>query len=290
MPRSLAFYQQGYALLLLVLMLFMAGSAMLYSTMGPQANKLKHQASQKQMDILEQAKANLLLHAVSIPELYATDSNGNFYAGNRVPAPGYLPCPDTNNNGSSNTPCGQGEEIAIGRLPDSLATRHFRFIDNRSSPVFIWYVVDSRYVIQNSDFNNPPIQRFAPLNSQIPGNGRIQLDNQTDLVALIFISDQVPASGTNLSSISLDNLINPSLNRFTRQNTRAVTISQQEWLNQVSGRVRNQRTALCQLDPLIPHWFNECNNPESPSTNCPTINDGRDSNPVGSNWRALLCP
>ena len=290
MPRSSAPYQQGYALLLLVLMLFMAGSAMLYSTMGPQANKLKHQASQKQMAILEQAKANLLLHAVSIPELYATDSNGNFYPGNRVPSPGYLPCPDTNNDGSSNTPCGQGQEMVIGRLPKGLATRTFRFIDNRSSPVFIWYVVDSRYVIQNSDYNNPPIQRYAPLNRAKPGNGRIQLDNQTDLVALIFISNQTPASGTDLSSITLDNLVDPTQNRFTRQNTRAVAISHQEWRTQVQGRVQNQRAALCQLDPLLPHWFNECNNPESPSTECPVINDGRENNPVGSNWRELLCP
>lgn len=290
MPRSSADYQQGYALLLLVLMLFMAGSALLYSTMGPQANKLKHQASQKQMDLLEQAKANLLLHAVSIPELYATNSNGNFYAGNRIPSPGYLPCPDTNNDGSSNTPCGQGQDIVLGRLPAGLATRHFRFIDNRSSPVFIWYAVDSRYVIQNSDYNNPPIQRFAPLNSNIPGEGRIKLDNQTNLVALIFISDQIPAANTDLLSIGLNNLIDPSLNQFTRQNTRSVAISHQEWRNQVQGRVQNQQAALCQLDPLLPHWFNQCNNPESPSTECPVINDGRDNNPVGSNWRALLCP
>lgn len=284
MSRSSAPYQQGYALLLLVLMLFMAGSAMLYSTMGPQANKLKHQASQKQMDMLEQAKANLLLHAVSIPELYATEPVTN------VPSPGYLPCPDTNNDGRSNTPCGQGREIAIGRLPSSLANRHFRFIDNRSSPVFIWYVIDSRYVIHNSDFNNPPTQRYAPLNRAKPGNGRIQLDNQTDLVALIFISNQIPASGTDLSSITLDNLVNPTQHRFTRQNTRAVAISHQEWRTQVQGRVQNQRAALCQLDPLLPHWFNECNNPDSPSTECPAINDGRKNNPAGSNWRALLCP
>lgn len=288
MSRFPAQNQQGYALLLLVLMLFMAGSGMLYTMIGPQANKLKHQASQKQMDLLEQAKSNLLLHAMSTPEIYATDSNGNFYAGDRIPSPGYLPCPDTNNNGSSNTPCGQGEDIVIGRLPVSLATRHFRFIDNRSSPTFIWYAVDSRYVIQNSDYNNPPIQRYAPLNSNLPGEGRIQLDNQTDLVALLFISDQV-ASGSDLTSITLDNFINPALNQFTRQNTRAVTISHQEWQSQVQTRVQKQRSALCLLDPQIPHWFNECNNQEANTTQCPAINDGRLSNPVGSNWRALLC-
>ncbi|MBE0494578.1 MAG: hypothetical protein IBX48_09590 [Thiomicrospira sp.] len=289
MSRSSAPYQQGYALLLLVLMLFMAGSAMLYSTMGPQANKLKHQASQKQMTILEQVKTNLLLHAVSAPEIYATNSNGNFYTSDRVPSPGYLPCPDINNNGSTTTPCGQGEEIVIGRLPAGLATRHFRFIDNRSSPVFIWYVVDSRYVIQNPDYNNPPTKRYAPLNSNTPGNGRIQLDNQTDLVALIFISEQVPASSTDLSTTSLKNLVNPSQNRFTRQNTRAVTISHQEWRAHVQGRVQNQSSTLCQLDEELAHWFNECNNPDSPSAECPAINDGRKNNPVGSNWRALLC-
>lgn len=290
MPRPTAYFQQGYALLLLVFMLFLAGSAMLYSTMGPQADTLKHQASQKQMDMLEQAKANLLLHAVSIPELYATSSNGNFYPGNRIPSPGYLPCPDTNNDGTSNTPCGQGQQIVIGRLPAGLATRHFRFIDNRSSPTFIWYAVDSRYVIQNSDYHNPPIQRYAPLNRNMPGEGRIQLDNQTNLVALIFISDQIPTSGTDLSTVALHNLTSPSQNRFTRQNTRAVSISHQEWRTQVQSRVQNQRTTLCQLDSQLPHWFNACYNPESPSTECPDINDGRDSNPVGSNWRALLCP
>lgn len=265
------FKQNGYALLLVILVLFMGATATLYADFQPSALQLKDQYNQKQHQQLQQAKAQILLHAVSIPNLYATDTNGRFYSSDRVSAPGYLPCPDTNNNGQSNTPCGQGENFVIGQLPPGLATRHFNFYNSATTRP-IWYKVDSRYVIQNSDYNNPPIQRYAPLNPNQPGDGNLSWGSRQNLIALL-------AYDANLLTQT----------NTPPQQAMMVSISHQEWANALKQRLRNQAPHLCQLDPLQAHWFNQCNNQEGYNPECPAIYDGRPSNPVGANWRDLLC-
>lgn len=256
--------QQGYALLLFILTLFMASSVTVYYGTLPQANQLKHQQTQQQMALLNQVKTNLLLYATSTHEIYATNTNGNFYTAELVTAPGYFPCPDTNNNGSTNTPCGGATAYTLGRLPDGIATRHFRFIDNRASPTFIWYVIDSRYVIQNTYYNNASIKRYSPLNTNMPGNGKLKLDNQSNLVAILFISAQVPPENTDLETLLFNNLIDANQNLFTRANALTLTISHSEWNNAVRSRSRQQAKHYCDSSALISHWFN-------------------------LNWRNLLC-
>lgn len=246
--------QQGYALLLSILILFGASAGFIFVTYTPQANQLKHQQTQQHMALLAQVKANLLLYATSTPELYATDSNGNFYSADYIAAPGYLPCPDTNNDGATNTPCGGSGPLSIvsGRLPKAIATRHFRFIDN--TPIDIWFVVDSRYVIQNTNYNNATIKRYSPLNTNLPGNGNLTLDNQSDVIAIVFLSDK---------SID-DHLVDAAQNRFTRLNQPSISITHDEWNSHAEGRAQAEKTAFCALGAGIQNWFN-------------------------INWRSLIC-
>ncbi|WFE69086.1 hypothetical protein P8S54_01965 [Thiomicrospira sp. R3] len=273
------FKQKGFTLILLALILGLIGSATLFSNFQPRASQLKLNQAEKQLNLLLSAKNNLMIYTASIPEIYATDTNGVFFNSNRVPSPGYLPCPDTNQDGAMNTPCGQGAEIVYGWLPKGIATRHFRF--NPSELEALHYVVDSRYVIQNADYNNPPTQRFAPLNPINPGEARIQVGNQTHIVAFIY-----------LDTISPDQLLVAGSSVHFLRPERFIAITHQEWQNAISLSVKAQASKLCNLPEQQPHWFNRCNNfatPTGTTKECAAIYDGRPDNPVGANWRALLC-
>lgn len=281
----------------------------------------KVDAIQQRMQNLNQVKANLLSFAKFTPEIYATDTNGNVYGANRVPGPGYLPCPDTNNDGSPNTPCGQGATFAFGRLPLKITSRQQFFVNptNQRQDNLYWYAVDARFVQQNSDYNNPPIQRFAPLNSQSPANPVLNYQGQANIVAVIMDANLPLASQTGRpSNLASDYLEGENANgdalftgfnadlplQLNQVNDYVVVITHAEWQKAIEQRVGSQKTRLCQLLPLGTevHWFNGCHNDEndlivgldeSVDANCPEDDDVNilNTNPTGSNWRAILgCP
>ena len=276
--------QQGYILIMLMLVLISIGAVVSYSLISPQ--QLQNQILQQRVETLQHIKQKLIIHSQSAPEIYATESNGNFIPGANLPSPGYLPCPDTDNDGQSDTPCGQGEDIVIGRLPITLATRHFRLID--SFQPFIWYIVDSRYVIQNADYNNPPLKRFTPLNMNHPGQGHIQLDQQDNLVALLIWSiDQTRPD--EISTAQLSNIADLSEHRFHSNDDVTATLSHNEWRNAVLNRVGLQKATLCDLPADQPHWFNACNNQQGSGTAACDNDLNKPDNPTGANWREELC-
>lgn len=267
--------QKGFTLLLIILIISFIGTFALAQNFQPRASQLKLHHTEQQLHLLLNAKNNLLIYTRSTPEIYATNTNGVFYASDRVPSPGYLPCPDSNQDGAMNTPCGQGSELAYGQLPKGIASRHFRF--NPSETQTIYYVVDSRYVIQNSDFNNPPTQRFAPLNPAQPGNGRITVGNQSNIIALIYLDKKTP-----------DAFLTPGSYTEFSLPERFLTLSHQEWTNAIQLSVKPQARWLCSLPEDQPHWFNACHNSSNQHGTCLPLS-GRPENPVGANWRALLC-
>lgn len=276
--------QRGYILIILMLVIISIAAVVSYSLISPQ--QLQNQILQQRVETLRQIKQKLIIHSQSAPEIYATESNGNFIPGANLPSPGYLPCPDIDNDGQSDTPCGQGEDIVIGRLPITLATRHFRLID--SFQPFIWYIVDSRYVIQNADYNNPPLKRFTPLNMNHPGQGHIQLDQQDNLVALLIWSkDQNQPN--EISTAQFSNIANLSEHKFNANDDLTASVSHNEWRNAVLNRVDLQKATLCNLPSDQPHWFNACNNRQGSGT-AACLNDiNKPDNPTGANWREELC-
>jgi hypothetical protein len=232
----------------------------------PNAETLKFNNQQKQLDLLERAKNNLLVYTSSIPEIYATNPSQAYLAGDRVSCPGYLPLPVTLPVGIVNQTCASSDEVVIGYLPQTTGNRHFTF-STGSTPIH--YAVDCRYVIENDNFNSSTIKRFSPLNSNNPTSpsAHISVDTQTNLVAFIFIDPEQTAADIRTA---------PTSSMFNRPNSRLIkTITHAQWVNTVCRRVETQRPQLNTIAASTAHWFNNY--------------DGS-NNPVGANWRNITCP
>ncbi|WP_019894133.1 hypothetical protein [Hydrogenovibrio halophilus] len=282
--------QRGYGLIILVaVLLTISLSTIGIQTLSSSTNALQLRTTLKNQQALEEAGRQLEIFLHAIPEIYATDSNENFYAPNRVPGPGYLPCPDTNQNQQSNAPCGQGQFFVWGRLPVRIASRHIHFVPRPASTPVIWYAVDSRYVIQNTDFNNPPTKRYSPLNPDNPGDGRLALGNQTDLVALLFITDEtMPTGASDLSLHSHPHLPDITTPTFVRKAGQFWVLTHNRWQRLITQRAA-QAKGLCTKPDSEPGWFNRCTNAQDPTPDCPAPAGSDPSNPIGNNWRESLC-
>lgn len=169
---------QGSALVF-ILIILMAGAAFLVSALksNPQVERDKITA-----DALVQAKEALIGYAAT----YRDTRPGEVF--------GYLPCPDTDNDGDAEDSCGLSDVSVIGRLPwQTLGLPPLR----DSSGECLWYAVSGRYK------NNPPT---AVLNWDTTGQFIIQDAAATVLangvVAVVFaargpINNQARTSGAN---------------------------------------------------------------------------------------------
>lgn len=143
--------QSGAALLLMAVLLALAGTAYFisrYSSDGAAARTVRTE------DSLARAKAALIGYAASFREQVNPD---------RVW--GYLPCPDTNNDGKSDTdfaqcPSAPGQNL-IGRLP--FITLGLPDLRDESAEC-LWYVVSGTHKTQNST---------SAMNWDLRGNIRI---------------------------------------------------------------------------------------------------------------------
>jgi hypothetical protein len=169
---------QGSALVF-ILIILMAGAAFLVSALrsNPQVERDKITA-----DALAQAKEALIGYAAT----YRDTRPGEVF--------GYLPCPDTDNDGVAQANCGGTDVSVIGRLPwQTLGLPPLR----DSSGECLWYAVSGRYK------NNSPT---AVLNWDTTGQFIIQDAAATVLangvVAVVFaargpINNQARTSGAN---------------------------------------------------------------------------------------------
>lgn len=102
--------QQGVALLLMFLALFVAASAVVLTRLPPDPHRRQREETVRQ---LQRAKEALLAYAVTYEDNYINPLTPNY------PPPGYLPCPNLDlpaKNESPNPPCHTHAPI-IGRLP-----------------------------------------------------------------------------------------------------------------------------------------------------------------------------
>lgn len=128
--------QRGAALLALIVMLVVGAAAVfygLYSPAGPDIEKDRKTAA-----ALAQAKAALIGYAVSVTLSNLTTP---------LTRPGDLPCPDTNDDGSMESGCGNaagttGQTTRIGRLPwRNLGLPDLRDGDGER----LWYAVSNNF-------------------------------------------------------------------------------------------------------------------------------------------------
>lgn len=145
--------QRGMTLIMLVFIVGLAAMAYLMYALNPTTVKIER--DKKTTAALAMAKSALLAYASSVNVSLPCFTNF-------CPRPGDLPCPDTDNNGTAETSCGDaagatGQTNRLGRLPwktlglDDLRDGHGERL---------WYAVSSRYK------NNT---RYRPLNSDTLG-------------------------------------------------------------------------------------------------------------------------
>ena len=151
----------GAALLAFMLVL-VTGSAWLFlSSLDRHSEDYVRRA--KSGIALNQAKRALLSYAMNYPELRANPEKG----------PGFLPCPDRNNDGRPESNCAASTGTTLGRLPFTI----LGLDDPRdSSGERLWYAL-------SPDFRNTRTTQ-AIINSETPG--MLSVDGTGDIAALVM--------------------------------------------------------------------------------------------------------
>lgn len=220
--------QQGAALLALLLVMISGMSFMLVSKLN--ANISEREGVEDTYLALNKAKQALIGFALTIPERSVA---------NPRPGPGYLPCPDIDNDGDAEGGCAVN---AIGRIPyETLEEDVLR----DASGAVLWYALSDNYR------NNAA--KFTPLNSDTAG--QLTLDGlPTDIVAVIIapgepIGNQQRTVNPNLVTNYLENDNangDTSFISFLQNNNpvvfndKVVAITRQELMAAVEKRVLNE--------------------------------------------------
>ena len=178
--------QRGAAMLIFMLVLVTASSYTLVSKLNS-ASKL-YTRQQQSSDALAEAKQALISYAVTYPDRVNSDYG-----------PGYLPCPDRNNDGSTDAgTCASSSSpipTTIGRLP--WATLKINDLRD-SSGQRLWYILSDNFR------NNPKLE---PLNSETEGqlsfdvnaDGSIDASDIDDVVAIIIAPGEPTVTGAGVS-------------------------------------------------------------------------------------------
>ena len=126
--------QEGVVLLAFFAILFMAGAGVLISVLD--SNAVAQRRSNNTSMALREAKESLIAYATLYAEYYSATN----------PGPGYLPCPDSNNDGSENSPCAAN---SLGRLPQSITLPNGNFFAlsnyNANIDEQFWYSVADNF-------------------------------------------------------------------------------------------------------------------------------------------------
>lgn len=157
-------YQRGQAALISVLLLVSVGASALVYTMATRATTAVA-SNKKTAASLARARDALIGYAAS---------NTN--------QPGVLPCPDNDNDGSADSPCGVTGATAIGKLP----WKTLDLPDLRDgSGECLWYAVSANF--KNSGVSGPSIVNSDSVGTlTVYDSGGAQLFNSDSVVAIVF--------------------------------------------------------------------------------------------------------
>lgn len=168
--------QSGTVLLALLLVILAATSYALIANLNDAVNKYTQNV--KGLAALQEAKQVLMGYALTYPER----SSGEY-------GPGYLPCPDTNDDGSAESSCAYSTGSYIGRIPwKTLEIDNLK--DNAGET--IWYALSDNFRNNN---------KLIPLNSETPG--QLSVDGTDDIVA-VLIAPGVAIGTQDRSSANLN--------------------------------------------------------------------------------------
>ena len=167
--RHLASKQAGGALLVLMLVLVLSVSSLLLSGLDKNSRYRENQIQTSQA--LATAKESLINFALLSDKIAAS------------PGIGYLPCPDTNGDGVSNTPCGNIGDSVEGWLPwQTLGDK--ALTDGHG--VCLRYAVSGNYKIAPSTplVKSPPTTGHFVIHDE---NNSVRVGNTTSEYALAVV-------------------------------------------------------------------------------------------------------
>ncbi|MDR9498570.1 MAG: hypothetical protein RI556_05295 [Hydrogenovibrio sp.] len=280
--------QSGYIMIIMVVL--MTAGAVAYFSQGVSNAKRDGESrlQQNALNDLRTAKNKLLQFAQFQPEFYQSDnlSNTRIYKDlDKIPAPGYLPCPDADGNGwleGGETTCSNPYDTADattgfvgGHLPIGIEGRNAYF--GSIKPGDIHYFVDERFVNSNDQYNNPATSRFAPLNpglTDLASNNHLpslSLNGQAGYVVILVH----PGKNQALDSANADtnaSFFTPSQSNNVNDDL-VIGIRFNEWQTAVMQRICAQKSRLEAIDSSQNVWTNAYDSSD---------------NPAGSNWQAYL--
>lgn len=170
--------QQGYIALLTLLVLILGAGTIFGIVSEDSIIERKSHLLEKEMVEIEEIKRRLIQYAVLFPEIMTTDETtpSILTAMNRLPSPGYLPCPDMDRDseGKSDSDCGNPlvagnatTGFSIGFLPTAITLRHQYFSGYQpQQPQQFFYAIDEHLAYKNTNYNNVGgggPARYAPL-------------------------------------------------------------------------------------------------------------------------------
>lgn len=161
--------QGGAVLLLVLLFVTLAGSFTLLRGLNGSVGAIRAHRLQHDAAVLAQAKEALLGYAAAYPELI-----------NPTRGPGFLPCPDRNNDGLLLTEGSCSSKSVTAKMVGRLPWRYLGLPDLRDSAgERLWYAVSDSH-----SFHQGGGIYTVPLNSQTPGD--LEIDGQGDVAAVII--------------------------------------------------------------------------------------------------------
>lgn len=317
--------QKGFVLILVIVVVVIIATLWLSMKQERLISLFKSDQIDYDLEDLKQVKQRLLQFAVLQPEVYITNTSGNVQGSAKVPAPGYLPCPDVDDgaggpadgiaDGSCTNPLLWASPDTSGFLPDSLtfgyvpeliSSRHFYFAEKTR----YFYFLDERFSYANPGYVNDNLKRFAPLNPiRLEGDPAAQTSNfeprsfdpvltlngVTGYVALLVDAGQDGLDAANKDGdrhfiTHLDDL------REDPNADKIIGISYIEWLAMVAHRVCAERNRLqgigYDLDETDPvDAIADLDDIGAPLRHWYNDYDST-TNPVGGNWRTWgsVCP
>jgi hypothetical protein len=218
--------QSGAVLLLVLMFVTLAGSFTLLRGLNASSGAIRAHRLQHDAAVLAQAKEALLGYAAAYPDLI-----------NPARGPGFLPCPDRNNDGLLLTEGSCSSKSVTAKIVGRLPWRYLGLPDLRDSAgERLWYAVADNY-----SFHQGGGIYTVPLNSQTPGD--LAIDGQGDVAAVIIAPGEPVGSQVRDAANA-----NDVRNYLEGENGKSTTPNDRIFASRASGDFNDRLVAITRAE------------------------------------------